>query len=414
MKKICITVITIFTILNFSTIVHAVDSEITENQIEDTQTETNENNQNLEQRRIELRQKIEAEGKNLENISVELTKNLEEINELDGEIYEYEEQIKSISMSLQNIEKQIKEAETYLTTFEIRYNHQKELLQKRIAYWYEAGSTRYLDVLLNSKSILDFIDNYYLIGEVAEYDNNLLKSIEKQKKQMENIKEALNINKENLKVIKAEQKKIAVSLENAKVVRSSYINSLTNDEIETRKRIDLYQSELDLVDLEILMTALENTDTTRYVGGAFAWPAPGYYTITSPYSMRLHPIIKVYRLHTGMDIGAPMGSLAIAANDGIVTKATYSYSYGNMVMIDHGGGVSTLYAHGSEILVNVGDTVKRGDPILKVGSTGWSTGPHLHFEIIINGNTIDPYPFVTREATKENDTTTTQTNEEQQ
>ena len=404
MKKTCITVITILTILNFSTIVHAVDSEITENQ--------NENNQNLEQRRIELRQKIEAEGKNLENISVELTKNLEEINKLDENIYEYEEQVKSISASLQNVEKQIKEAETYLTTFEIRYNHQKELLQKRIAYWYEAGSTRYLDVLLNSKSILDFIDNYYLIGEVVEYDNNLLKSIEKQKKQIENIKEALSINKENLKVIKAEQKKVAVSLENAKVVRSSYINSLTNDEIETRKRIELYQSELDLVDLEILMTALENTDTTRYVGGTFAWPAPGYYTITSPYSMRLHPIIKVYRLHTGMDIGAPMGSYAIAANDGIVTKATYSYSYGNMVMIDHGGGVSTLYAHGSEILVSVGGTVKRGDPILKVGSTGWSTGPHLHFEIIINGNTIDPYPFVTREATQESETT--QTNEGQQ
>ena len=401
MKKICITVITFLIILNSCTIVHAVNSEVAENETEETQTE--ETNQNLEQRRIELRQKIEEAGKNLETINVELTKNLEEINKLDGEIYEYEEQVKAISESLQNVEKQIKEAEVYLKTIEIRYDHQKELLQKRIAYWYEAGSTRYLDVLLNSKSIIDFIDNYYLIGEIAEYDNNLLKTIEKQKKQIENIKEGLNTNKENLKVIKAEQKKVAISLENAKVVRNSYINSLTNDEIETRKNIELYQSELDLVDLEILMTALENNDTTRYVGGTFAWPAPGYYTITSPYSMRLHPIIKVYRLHTGMDIGAPMGSYAIAANDGIVTKATYSYSYGNMVTIDHGGGVSTLYAHGSEILVNVGDVVKRGDPVLKVGSTGWSTGPHSHFEIRINGNTIDPYPFVTREVSETNE-----------
>lgn len=400
-KRICITVITFLIILNSCTIVHAVNSEVAENETEETQTE--ETNQNLEQRRIELRQKIEKAGKNLETINVELTKNLEEINKLDGEIYEYEEQVKAISESLQNVEKQIKEAEVYLKTIEIRYDHQKELLQKRIAYWYEAGSTRYLDVLLNSKSIIVFIDNYYLIGEIAEYDNNLLKTIEKQKKQIENIKEGLNTNKENLKVIKAEQKRVAISLENAKVVRNSYINSLTNDEIETRKNIELYQSELDLVDLEILMTALENNDTTRYVGGTFAWPAPGYYTITSPYSMRLHPIIKVYRLHTGMDIGAPMGSYAIAANDGIVTKATYSYSYGNMVMIDHGGGVSTLYAHGSEILVNVGDVVKRGDPVLKVGSTGWSTGPHLHFEIRINGNTIDPYPFVTREVLETNE-----------
>ena len=94
-----------------------------------------------------------------------------------------------------------------------------------------------------------------------------------------------------------------------------------------------------------------------------------------------------------------MGSYAIAANDGIVTKATYSYSYGNMVIIDHGGGVTTLYAHGSEILAQVGDVVKRGDAIMKVGSTGWSTGPHLHFEIRINGTTIDPYPYVTSSGT---------------
>jgi len=92
-----------------------------------------------------------------------------------------------------------------------------------------------------------------------------------------------------------------------------------------------------------------------------------------------------------------IGSTAIAANDGIVTKSTYSNSYGNMVMIDHGGGVSTLYAHGSQLLVNVGDLVKRGDPILKVGSTGWSTGPHLHFEIRIDGRTVDPYPYLTNQ-----------------
>ena len=104
------------------------------------------------------------------------------------------------------------------------------------------------------------------------------------------------------------------------------------------------------------------------------------------------------------------GSTAIAANDGIVTKSTYSNSYGNMVMIDHGGGVSTLYAHGSELLVNVGDIVSRGDPILKVGSTGWSTGPHLHFEIIINGKTIDPYPYVTNQTLNINNTTQERSN----
>ena len=155
----------------------------------------------------------------------------------------------------------------------------------------------------------------------------------------------------------------------------------------------MYQEELDLVELEILLAVLENSDT-QYVGGTFAWPAPGYYTITSPYGMRVHPIIKTFSNHSGMDIGAPMGSYAIAANDGIVTKATYSYSYGNMVIIDHGGGVTTLYAHGSEILAQVGDVVKRGDAIMKVGSTGWSTGPHLHFEIRVNGTRVNPQNYI--------------------
>lgn len=253
----------------------------------------------------------------------------------------------------------------------------------------------YLDVLLNSKSIVDFISRYYMISQVAEYDNDLLKNIKREQQQIEQIKENLVTGKENLKVIKAEYKKKQIAIENAKVVKNSYVNKLNKQELEIQQQLQLYQDELNLIDLEVLIAALENNNYETYVGGTFAWPAPGYYRITSPYGMRVHPVLKTYSNHSGLDIGAPMGSYAIAANAGIVTKATYSYSYGNMVMIDHGGGVSTLYAHGSEILVNVGDVVERGQAVLKVGSTGWSTGPHLHFEIRINGQTIDPYPYIT-------------------
>lgn len=377
-KKICLAIIsTLLVIIIVGTSVKAITSS------------------ELEQKRIELKEKISEAGKNIENINVELTENLEVINKLDEEIYNYEEQIEIISQNLENIEKQIIEAEEYLETIEDRYEHQKEVLETRLVAWYEAGPTRYLDVLLNSKSIVDFITNYYLIAEVAEYDKELLDNIEKEKQQIEKIEQSLTASKANLKEIKSEQKKIAISLENSKVVRNSYINKLTEEEVTIKEEIDLYQEELDLVELEILLAALEQNGNTKYVGGTFAWPAPGYYTITSPYGMRLHPVLKSYRTHTGMDIGAPLGSYAIAANDGIVTKSTYSYSYGNMIMIDHGGGVTTLYAHGSELIAQVGDVVKRGDAIMKVGSTGWSTGPHLHFEIRINGQTIDPYPYVT-------------------
>lgn len=126
-----------------------------------------------------------------------------------------------------------------------------------------------------------------------------------------------------------------------------------------------------------------------------AWPVPGYTRITSNYGMRTHPITGIYKLHTGVDLGAPMGANFVAANDGVVTKAGYNGAYGNMVIIDHGGGISTLYAHGSEILVTVGQTVKKGDVILKVGSTGYSTGAHAHFEVRVNGQVVNPLPYIT-------------------
>jgi len=375
-KKLCVTVITaLLILLFFYTIVYSLTPE------------------ELEQKRIELKQKIDEAGKNIENIEVELTRNLEQINKLDQEIYEYEEQINEITIQLDSIEKKIKETEEELAVIQQNYDHQNELLQQRLVYMYEAGSTRYLDVLLNSKSIVDFISRYYLISEMAEYDKNLLESIGEEKAKLESINETLKSNKEILKAIKEKQKKIAISLENSKLVKNSYINELTEEELKIQENLEIYESELELVELEILLTAMQESNS-QFVGGTFAWPTPGYYTITSEYGMRYHPVIKVYRLHSGLDIGAPTGAYAIAANDGIVTKSTYSSSYGNMIMIDHGGGISTLYAHGSERISEVGDVVKRGDAIMKVGSTGWSTGPHLHFEIIINGKTIDPYPYL--------------------
>ena len=231
---------------------------------------------------------------------------------------------------------------------------------------------------------------------MLEYDSNLIEKLDNNKEALEVAKQDLEKTKKELEERKTEKQRIAITLENSKIVKNSYVNSLTEQEKATK---ETYQEELDLINLEMLLSSMENNDSI-YVGGIFLWPTPGYYTITSPFGMRLHPILKTYRVHTGMDIGAPMGTYILAANSGVVSKATYSVSYGNLVMINHGNGISTAYAHGSEILVEEGQEVKRGDIIMKVGSTGWSTGPHLHFEIIVNGTKIDPYPYVTKTASQ--------------
>lgn len=348
----------------------------------------------LQQKRVELQTKISEIGKTLENVDIILTENLEAINNIDAEIQIYEEQMEEISANLRQVENEIKETEEKLETVQERYDHQEEIFKQRLVYLYESGETRYLDVLLSSNSIVDFISKYYLISEIAEYDKNLLTSIGEEKKQIAQIEQKLKESKELLKTTKAEQKKIVVGLENSKVIKASYVNKLTKEEQQIQEEMELYQQELDLIELQILLASLEGIDSD-YIGGEFAWPLPGYYTITSQYGMRFHPILKIYKKHTGLDIGAPTGAYIIAANDGIVTQSTYSYSYGNFIMINHGGGVYTLYAHGSERLKEVGDTVQRGEAIMKVGSTGWATGAHLHFEIRINGQTIDPYDYIT-------------------
>jgi murein DD-endopeptidase MepM/ murein hydrolase activator NlpD len=134
-----------------------------------------------------------------------------------------------------------------------------------------------------------------------------------------------------------------------------------------------------------------------YVGGELAWPAPGNHIITSRFGMRIHPIFRIPRMHSGVDVATPTGARIVAVNDGIVVESKYTTGYGNMVMINHGGGVVTVYAHGIENTVDVGQKVRRGDVIMRAGSTGWSTGPHLHFEVRINGSFVDPLPLITRQ-----------------
>ena len=185
------------------------------------------------------------------------------------------------------------------------------------------------------------------------------------------------------------------------VIKNNKIQQLTEQELVLQQIIEEYQNQITEIEKEIRILAIANV-SERYVGGTMAWPTPGYTRITSPFGMRTHPITGIFKLHTGVDIGAPYGSNFVAANDGLVTYAGYNRAYGNMVIIDHGGGITTLYAHGSEILVNVGDTIYQGNPVLKVGSTGYSTGPHAHFEVRINGDYVQPLDYITSYSTANN------------
>jgi len=364
----------------------------------------------LQEQRDELQEKIEESVIEIEGIKLELTETLNEINRLNGQVYVYEEEINQLDDNIKQKEEDIKKVEEKLEYLKQECDKQRKILHNRIVALYENSDVTYLDVLLNSKSIIDFISRYYIIEEIATYDAELLKTVEREKELIEIVEQELKKQDLELKEIQTEKQKKVIALENAKLVQNSYQNSLTESEKEIQAKLDEYNEELDRVEAEILFISRMYV-SENYTGGLFEWPAPGYYTITSEYGMRLHPILKVYRSHSGLDIGAPMGANIIAANDGVVIKATQMGAYGNVVMIDHGGGIITVYAHGSEIIAKLGNVVRRGDVVMKCGSTGWSTGPHLHFEIRADGKTIDPFPYITNSITNNNEGVVEEENE---
>jgi murein DD-endopeptidase MepM/ murein hydrolase activator NlpD len=258
---------------------------------------------------------------------------------------------------------------------------------------YKAPKLQNLDILLNSKSITEFIGNYYAVKQLNEYDAKLLETVKQQKSDIETTRKILEEKKKQVNIDKQTQQKKSQVLSNTKTMREYYISKLTKEELELQSQIEQYNSQVSEIEAEIKLLAL-NSISEDYIGGAMIWPIPGYTKITSKYGMRVHPITGTYKLHTGMDVGAPTGASFVAAANGIVIKATYNSAYGNMVIIDHGGGVQTLYAHGSEIIAQVGQIVGKGTEVLKVGSTGYSTGPHAHFEIRINGQTVNPQEYL--------------------
>lgn len=380
MRKFLCIVLAFIIICTYITVVYAEDSES--------------NLTNLQNQQQDLQNQLDESNEQLEEVQSQLSENLQQIEKLDEKIQQSEEKIAQLDEQITQLQTEISDIQAKLEVAEKNYENQKQTMEKRLVAIYEAGDTRYIDVLLKSSNISEFLSNYYLITEITSMDQNLLDEVETQKKEIELSKQKLEKNQESLATALQTQTQTSTVLQNTKTLRQNYIARLSDEEKAKQAQIDEITAQYEAVNNQILELAKQGLDTA-YIGGVLAWPVPGYTKITSNYGMRVHPITGQYKLHTGVDISAPIGANFVAANDGIVTKAEYNTAYGNMVIIDHGGGISTLYAHGSEILVTVGQTVKRNEAILKVGSTGYSTGPHAHFEVRINGVVTNPIEYIT-------------------
>lgn len=352
--------------------------------------------ENLETQKEEVENRIEETNDTLEYVQEELSSTLMRVQEIEDKVIEYEEDILALGEQMTELQASIDDATAKLQIATMDYEEKKKILAERLVSMYEAGDVSYLDVLLKSKSLTDFISRYYVIEEMADYDQYLINQVKIEKENIETTRKKLENEQTEIKIVKARAEQTSVVLNNMRTMQQNYVNQLSEGEKTLQEQITAYKKEQAEIEAQILLATNRIDAELQFTGGEMLWPvaASGTY-ITSGYGVREHPIQGVVKEHTGIDIGnAPTGTPVVATADGVVTYAGWLGGYGNCVMISHGNGVVTLYGHGNKVLTSVDTQVKQGDVIMELGSTGNSTGPHCHFEVRINGNYTNPLNFV--------------------
>lgn len=319
---------------------------------------------------------------------------LAEYNAIDKQINDTETEIDIIEKQIKQTKEDITLKEEELRQAEEDYIKYEELFLTRARVMYENSTIKYIEILFGAKDFSDFLSKLEMISQLMEYDKGILKKLDDTKKKITEAKEEL----ENILV---RQEENAVNLEERKASLDSTLLQKQKLLQEATADVEKYKAIYEAAEAAEAAMIRQNSNAfaysanpVKYTGGRFAWPVPGSQRITSYYGYRIHPVYKTKKFHTGIDIGAGYGLDIVAGGDGVVTMATTNGGYGKCVIINHGSGITTLYGHCSTLLVSVGDKVTKGQTIAKVGSTGVSTGPHLHFEVRVNGSTTDPLQYL--------------------
>ena len=325
------------------------------------------------------------------------------ISQLDQESNELEQRIQELNQEIENKEEEVEQAKQDLEEAQAVADKQYEDMKKRIQYLYENGTPSILELLLTSESFTDFLNRSTYASQMTRYDREMLDEYIAQKEAIEQKKQELELEEEELNLLAdaAEEQKSAVEAlikaKNAEI--ASYQAQIDSESSNADAyEADLAEQErlLDQIEQQIAAAAAAAAQEGDGDGGAsgFLWPCPSSRRITSGFGLRDQPTAGASTNHKGIDIGAGYGSAIIASAAGRVTTATYSSSAGNYVVISHGNGISTVYMHCSALYVSVGQTVAQGETIAAVGSTGYSTGNHLHFGVIKNGTYVNPLGYV--------------------
>ncbi len=346
-----------------------------------------------------------------------LKESLEEAkDELTGHVIELDQEMSQVSLKLAEVEsllqkkqKQLVQTKEQLVQAKENVEKQYEDMKIRMQFMYEHGSMSFLEILLSCSSFSDLLNKAEYIEQVSSYDREMLDYYEATKIKVEELEKELEQQQTALVSVQSDVKTQQDEMEGLISEKQSeieaYQSDIKNKEAAIKEYEEMLKEQEDAIRaLEASVAAAKaqreqmgvsgNSTGEQYSGGQFVWPAPSYTRISSEYGYRIHPILQVEQYHSGLDMAAPSGSPILAAAGGSVVAATYNGTMGNYVMIDHGGGLFTVYMHASALYVSAGQWVDAGEQIAAVGSTGRSTGPHLHFSVRLNGSYVNPWNYL--------------------
>ena len=325
------------------------------------------------------------------------------VSELDAQVVSIEEKIEDLKGQITVKEAEIKQTQEDLEEAIAIKDNQYECMKKRVQAIYEQGDSFYLELLLNSKGLGDFLNQMDYIEDLSKYDDRMFKEYAETVEYVKVCEEQLEEEEALLQATKTAAEEEQAAVEELISQKEAEIAAVQDEIVDQERAIREYEAEIaeqnaTISELERIVAqekkALENMRV--YDGGAFCWPCPAYTKVSSEFGNRIHPTLKINLFHNGVDLAAPSGSNILAAYDGEVVAASYTGAMGNYVMLDHGGGLYTVYMHASKLNVSEGQEVKRGDVIALVGSTGRSTGPHLHFSVRLNGEYVSPWNYIVK------------------
>ena len=340
---------------------------------------------------------LEAEKSDLESY----------VTKLDANLMSIEAKIEELKSLISDKEEEIEKTTTELDAAQKKEDEQYEAMKARIKFLYEKGDVFYAELLFSSKSFGDFINKADYVEQLSNYDSTMLEEFKQNREFIFTCKEELEAEEDLLQEAKAKVDEEQKNLEGLISTKEQEINKYEGDISNKEQAIKEYEEDIaaQTATIQALEAAVaeekrkleaENGTAITYDGGMFKWPAPSYTRVSDDYGTRIHPILGVEQFHNGVDLAAPGGSPILAAYDGEVVAADYNGSMGNYIMINHGDGLYTIYMHASALYVSKGQTVARGDKIAAVGSTGRSTGNHLHFSVRKNGSYVSPWNYLSK------------------